>query len=91
MASVTTPEMIYTFYALNRLGAVLNMVDPRTSVDRIQEYIREANVKIVLSIDAAYQKIEQAAAGTSVRNIIVLSPLDSLPTIKKFLLELRTS
>lgn len=83
MASVTTPEMIYTFYALNRLGAVLNMVDPRTSVDRIQEYIREANVKIVLSIDAAYQKIEQAAAGTSVRNIIVLSPLDSLPTIKK--------
>ena len=31
LTTVTTPETIYAFYALNRLGAISNMVDPRTS------------------------------------------------------------
>lgn len=82
MATVTTPETIYAFYALNRLGAIANMVDPRTSVEGIREYITEVNAKCVLVIDAAYSKLEKAIRGTEVRQIIVISPADSLPKIK---------
>ena len=35
--TVTTPEVIYAFYALNRLGAAANMIDPRTNADRIRD------------------------------------------------------
>ena len=84
VTSVTIPEMIYSFYALNRLGAIPNMVDPRTSVEGIREYIRESDAKIVLAIDAAYSKVKQAAEQTSVSNIVVLSPVDSLPAVKRF-------
>ncbi len=85
MITVTTPETIYAFYALNRLGAIPNMGDPRTSVEGIREYIQEGNSKWILTIDAAYPKIEKAIRGTKVKGIIVISPSDSLPAIKKVL------
>lgn len=85
MATVTTPETIYTVYALNKLGAVANMIDPRTSVEGIKEYIAEVDAKYVLCIDVTYPKIEKAIDGTTVKKIIVASPADSLPQPKKFL------
>lgn len=83
MATVTTPETIYAFYALNRLGAIPNMVDPRTSTEGIKQYIKEGKSEYVLTIEVAYPKIEKAIEGTQVKGIIVVSPSDSLPTIKK--------
>ncbi len=85
MATVTTPETIYAFYGLNRLGVVANMVDPRTSVEGIKDYITEVNAKIVLTIDAAYPKIEKAIEQTEVKKGIVVSPADSLAQPKKLL------
>lgn len=85
MATVTTPETIYSVYALNLLGAVANMVDPRTSAEGIREYIKEVDSKIVVTIDVAYPKIVEAIKGTSVEKIVVISPADSLPQPKKFL------
>lgn len=84
ICAVTIPETIYTFYGLNRLGAVCNMVDPRTSVEGIKEYIKEVNSKIVVTIDVAYPKIVEAIKGTSVEKVVVISPTDSLPQPKKF-------
>ena len=88
MATVTIPETIYTLYALNRLGAVPNMVDPRTSVEGIKEYIEEVDSKFVLCLDAVYSKIEEAVQGTNVEKIIVTSPADSLYGVKKTLYQL---
>lgn len=85
MATVTTPETIYAVYALNRLGAVANMIDPRTSVEGIKEYITEVEAEFALCIDVAYPKIEKAVDGTTVKKIIVTSPADSLSQPKKFL------
>lgn len=85
MTTVTIPETIYAFYALNRLGAISNMVDPRTSIDGIRDYILEVNARWVLTIDVAYPKIEKAINGTSVERVIVTSPADSLPVAKGLL------
>ena len=59
------------------------MVDPRTSIEGIHDYIDEVNSKIVMTIDVAYPKILDAVRNTSVEKIIVVSPADSLPIIKK--------
>lgn len=83
MSTVTVPEAVYAFYALNRLGAIANMVDPRTSVEGIKEYITEVNAKFVLVIDVAYSKIKKAIKGTEVKQIIVISPADSLSNMKR--------
>ena len=81
--SVTLPETIYTFYGLNRIGAISNMIDPRTSEEGIRSYVSEVNSKVVVVIDAAYERVKKAVKGTSVEQIIVLSPADSLSFPKK--------
>lgn len=85
MTTVTTPETIYAFYALNRLGVIANMVDPRTSTEGIKDYIKEVNAEYVLTIDVAYPKIEKAIEQTNVKKVIVVSPADSLAQPKKML------
>ena len=79
ICSVMTPETIYSFYALNIIGAIANMVDPRSSVEGISEYISESNSKVVVVIDAALGKITPFLENGNVETIIVVSPADSMP------------
>ena len=85
VCSVMTPETVYIFYALDLLGATPNMVDPRTSAQGIRSYIEEVNSEIVCTLHVAYAKIQEAIEGLPVKHVIVTSPADSLPTIKKAL------
>ena len=39
MATLSTPNFIYDFYSLGRLGAVSNLIDPRTNIEGIKHYI----------------------------------------------------
>ena len=89
VVSITTPEIVYTFYALSLLGAVPNMVDPRFSVKGIRDCITEVNARFVLTLTAAYDKVAEAVKGTNVEKTVVLSPVVSLPKIKQFLYGLK--
>lgn len=82
-ATVTTPETIYAFYALNRLGAISFMLDPRTSTEGIKSCLVETSAKIVLTVDIALPKIYEATKSTSVKKVVAISPSESLPFIKK--------
>mgnify|MGYP002619169924 CR=1 FL=1 len=37
----TTPETIYSIYALNKLGVVCDMLDPRSNASQIEYYLNE--------------------------------------------------
>ena len=39
----TLPETFYAFYALNKIGAIDNMIDPRTNASSIKTFIESAN------------------------------------------------
>ena len=90
IASVTLPETIYAIYALNSIGAIPNMVDPRTSVEGIRDYIREVSARFVVVIDAAYPKIVQSIEQTPVERIITLSAFDSMPAHLKLVLKTKS-
>ena len=83
VCAVTIPETIYSFYGLNRLGAVSNMTDPRTSIDGLKDYIIEVHSDVVICIDVVYPKIAKAIEGTGVKTVLIISPADSLPQPKK--------
>ncbi len=89
VVSITTPEIVYTFYALSLLGAVPNMVDPRFSVKGIRECITEVDARFVITLTAAYEKVVEAVKDTNVEKTVVLSPVVSLPKIKQFLYGLK--
>lgn len=70
IAAVTIPEVIYAFYALNQLGAISNMVDPRTSERGIQKYILESKARYILTLDILAEKIQGAIRDTSIEKMI---------------------
>lgn len=79
VVSVMTPEIIYLFYAADRMGATLNLVDPRYSAEGIHDYITEVNSRILVCLNVTYDRCVQAAKSTHVEKVLVLSPANSLP------------
>ena len=79
VVSVMTPEVIYAFYAADRIGATLNLVDPRYSPEGIHDYIQEVHSRLLICLNVVYDRCEQAAKRTTVERVVVLSPADSLP------------
>lgn len=74
ICSITTPEIISAFYALNRLGAISNMVDLRYTPEAIKEYLLEAESEILVTLDLCYPLIKNILCQTKAKKVIMVSP-----------------
>jgi len=83
MCTITTPEIIYAFYALNKIGAISNMVDIRYTKQAIEEYLKEVKSKMLITLDIAYPKVKDIINNTDVETVITVSPINSIPKILK--------
>lgn len=75
VAMPTTPESIYLLYALNKIGAVGNYIDPRTSKDGLEDYIKEADSEMIFVLDSISDKLRDIKD----RTIINVPPTESMP------------
>ena len=73
------PEAVYLFYAISKIGAIANMVDPRTSNEGIRKYIEEVESDKVIIIDSYYNKVKELSENGIVKKIVAVSPAESLP------------
>ncbi|MDO5568742.1 MAG: class I adenylate-forming enzyme family protein [bacterium] len=89
ICSLTTPEMLYSFFALNNIGAIANMLDPRTGIEGLKKHINENNSKFLITLDVFSSKLNEFINDTTLENIISFSLGDSLPKIKEFLLSMK--
>lgn len=85
----TTPEMVYVFYALSKIGAISNMIDPRKSAKEIEEYANEVNSKIFLGIHIASEKYVNLTKNTSIEKIIISTPYESFKQPLKTVLKIK--
>ncbi len=76
-----TPEAIYMLYAINEIGAVANMVHPLSSEKEIEDYLNQANSKIMLCVDISYPKVEAIIKNTNVEQVVVVSPTRSMDIV----------
>ena len=53
------PQALDTFYAINRIGAVSNMIHPLSAPGEIAFYLNFSHSKAVLTLDQFYGKIDQ--------------------------------
>ena len=75
-----TPEAIIAFYALNKIGAISNMIHPLSGENEIKNFINKAESKVLVVIDVAMGKINNIVNDTKLKNIIIVSAADSMPT-----------
>lgn len=71
------PESIYIFYALAKIGAISNMIDPRTNENGIKSYIDEVDSKIFVTIDEALPNVNGLT--DKLDTIIAINAMDSMP------------
>lgn len=85
LAMPTSPELIYSFYALNRLGAIANCIDPRMTENGFRENINSVNSKYLVSIDMCNPIVEKLNKDICLKRIITVSPVESAPLPIKIL------
>ena len=78
------PETVISFYALNKLGAIANMVHPLSAEEEIKESLIFTKSRYLVMLDSFYSKIEKSIYYTLVEKVIFASPSNSL----KFLLKM---
>lgn len=74
------PETIYSIYALSKIGAIANVIDPRTNAETLKKYINEADSKMIIMIDRIEDKIASIKDETTLTKFISVSPLLSTNT-----------
>lgn len=88
--SVSVPECVASVYALNKLGATANTIDPRMDIDSIRRMVKESGSRILVTIDLAFPKIKAIMKDIDQDLIITQSAARSLPFIKKVAMKLST-
>lgn len=54
-----TPQALDCFYALNRIGAIPNMIHPLSAAQEIAFYLNVSHSKAVLTLDQFYGKVAE--------------------------------
>ena len=84
------PETIFSFYALNKIGAIPTLVEPRMAKSRIEHFIKMVKARTVIMLDIVYPKIADILEKHNVEHIIVQNASHALPLIKKIAMRLFT-
>ena len=79
MAMANTPETVYLFYALNKIGAITNVIDPRFTAEEMEREINAVDSNVLISLDMCYETSRGIIKRTNVKKTICLSAVESLP------------
>lgn len=72
-----TPETVYSFYALSKIGAVANMMAPYFEHKGLVDRIADCESDVLIVMDQFYPEIKEAIKQSRIKNVIVLPTLNS--------------
>lgn len=79
-----TPQALISVYAINRMGAIANMIHPLLSANEIKRFVEHVDSKAVITFDMLYPKLTEIKWETSSKPVIVLARIaDALPAYLK--------
>lgn len=79
LALPNIPENIIAIYALNRIGAISNLIDLRLSGAELERYFNEVRSEVVIVCDLFLQNTLEILPNTSTKTVIVASPFAHFP------------
>lgn len=79
-----TPQALISVYAINRMGAIANMIHPLLSANEIKKFVEHVNSKAIITFDMLYPKLADVEWETTEKPVIVLARIaDALPIYLK--------
>ena len=79
------PEAIISFYALNKIGAIANMLHPMLSENEIKKALQDYSTVMLVAMDICYKKVKHIIKDTNVYKTIIISARDSMGPVMKTL------
>lgn len=76
-----TPEAVIAFYAVNKIGAISNIIHPLSSEEEIKDSIIKTNSVLLFAINLSYEKINNIIDQTNIYKTIIISAKDSMPAL----------
>ena len=77
------PEALISFYALNKLGAIANMLHPLSAEEEIKSSLISTKSTYLIMIDMFYSKIKDSVRSTNVKKVIFVSASNSMNIFMK--------
>ncbi len=77
MAMATTPEMLYILYSLNKIGAIVNIIDPRLTSEEIQRKMKDSSSRVFIGLEMAIDNVIENR--DELTSVITVSPFESAP------------
>lgn len=79
-----TPEAVISFYAVNKIGAIANMIHPLSAEEEIKQSLIATKSVMLIAINLSYEKVKEIINDTDVYKTVIVSPGDSMPAVMKF-------
>lgn len=79
-----TPEAVISFYAVNEIGAIANMIHPLSAEEEIKNSLISTKSVLLIAINLSYKKVKEIINDTAVYKTVIVSASDSMPTLLKF-------
>lgn len=77
------PQAIISFYAINMVGGIANMIHPLSALKEIENYLVISKTKYVLTIDLACDKIMKTLSNTFIKKIVVMTAYEKMNKFAK--------
>ena len=74
----TLPETLFCFYALNRIGAVANMVDVRYTTSQLKQVVGKTKPRMLVAMTFYLRRLERVRKELGFEKIILLRGCESL-------------
>lgn len=87
LAIPNIPENVIAMYALNKIGAIGNLIDLRLTGDELIRYFNEVHSKVVVVCDLFLKNTLEVLEKTDAETVIVASPYAHFPAPLQFLLK----
>lgn len=79
LALPNCPQAVYLFYAVNKIGAIANMIHPLSAEKEIEFYLNESESVAAVTLDQFYDKFAAIRRNTKLSHLIITSIQDALP------------
>ena len=63
--TVSMPEVVYSIYGLNKIGAVCNFINALSSAEEVHNYLLECDSEVMVCLDLFVGKVMTAIEGTT--------------------------
>ncbi len=91
LCTAGVPEAIYVVLACSRVGAIANFINPMFSTEQMTDRINDTGSEWILILDAMYDYIKKALAGTCIRNVVIIPATNSIPVLLSKMMYMKSS